>query len=108
MANNLTAHEVIQIKDALKNDSGYAALRRDVERRHEQHAMTDVPWLPDWMTRQWDKVNMNSADVMQTAQRVIADMASYARIAWKSDCNLREAATRDIEWDGETLEALDA
>ncbi len=62
-------------------------------------------WWNDW--RRADDVAAMRGDRM-TAVGAMADMASYARIARKSDCNLREAATRDIEWDGETLEALDA
>lgn len=34
----------------------------------------------------------------------MADLGSYARLALGQGCNLREAATRDIEWDGEPLE----
>lgn len=34
----------------------------------------------------------------------IGDLGSYARLALGQRCNLREAATRDIEWDGEPLE----
>lgn len=33
----------------------------------------------------------------------ISDLASYARLALAQRCSLREAATRDIEWDGEDL-----
>jgi hypothetical protein len=33
----------------------------------------------------------------------ISDLTSYARLALAQRCNLREAATRDIEWDGEDL-----
>lgn len=36
----------------------------------------------------------------------IGDLASYSRLALLQRCSLREAATRDIEWDGEPLEAL--
>lgn len=32
-----------------------------------------------------------------------ADLASYLLLALRRRCTLREAATRDIEWDGETL-----
>jgi len=31
------------------------------------------------------------------------DLCSYSRLAIQQGCNLREAATRDIEWDGECL-----
>lgn len=33
----------------------------------------------------------------------LLDLGSYARLAVRQGCNLREAATRDIEWDGECL-----
>jgi hypothetical protein len=33
----------------------------------------------------------------------LLDLGSYARLAIQQGCNLREAATRDIEWDGECL-----
>jgi len=36
----------------------------------------------------------------------ISDLASYARLALAQRCTLREAATRDIEWDGEDLPDL--
>lgn len=38
----------------------------------------------------------------------VVDLGSYARLALQQGCNMREAATRDIEWDGEPMEALDA
>jgi hypothetical protein len=36
----------------------------------------------------------------------LVDIAAYAGIALKRGCSLREAATRDIEWDGEDLPDL--
>ncbi|MFZ6734599.1 ATP-grasp domain-containing protein [Undibacterium sp. Ji42W] len=33
----------------------------------------------------------------------LADMSSFALIAWQQKCSIREAATRDIEWDGQEL-----
>jgi hypothetical protein len=33
----------------------------------------------------------------------VADMASYMRLSLRQRCTLREAATRDIEWDGQAL-----
>lgn len=36
----------------------------------------------------------------------LLDLASCARLAWRDRCSLRQAATCDIEWDGERLEAL--
>jgi len=36
----------------------------------------------------------------------LLDLGSYARLALAQGCNLREAATRDIEWDGECLRPI--
>lgn len=36
----------------------------------------------------------------------LLDMASYTRLALRDRCSLRQAATRDTEWDGERLDAL--
>lgn len=36
----------------------------------------------------------------------VLDLCSFARLARTQGCNLREAATRDIEWDGEALGPL--
>jgi hypothetical protein len=33
----------------------------------------------------------------------LADVAAYARLALRQRCSLREAATRDIEWDGQPI-----
>ncbi|MFZ6874983.1 ATP-grasp domain-containing protein [Undibacterium sp. Di27W] len=33
----------------------------------------------------------------------LADMGSFALMAWQQKCTMREAATRDIEWDGQEL-----
>jgi len=34
----------------------------------------------------------------------LADLAAYERLAARQRCSLREASTRDIEWDGEALD----
>ena len=36
----------------------------------------------------------------------VLDLVSYARLALAQRCNMREAATQDIEWDGQTLPDL--
>lgn len=36
----------------------------------------------------------------------LADISAYTRLALTQDCNLRQAATRDIEWDGQELVAV--
>ena len=62
-------------------------------------------WHDDW--RRADDVAAVRGDRLPAAG-ALADMASFARIAWRGRCSLREASTRDIEWDDEALEALDA
>lgn len=59
-------------------------------------------WLRD--VRRADDVVSVPGDRLPPMAGAVADLASYARIAWRRRCNLREAATRDIEWDGEPLE----
>ena len=39
----------------------------------------------------------------RTLAGAMLDLGSYSRIALTQGCNLREASTRDIEWDGEEL-----
>ncbi|WP_233836560.1 ATP-grasp domain-containing protein [Paraburkholderia sp. ZP32-5] len=59
--------------------------------------------------RRWSRDYRNAADVIGVPddRRPIAgaliDLMSYARLALAQRCNMREAATRDIEWDGEAL-----
>lgn len=38
----------------------------------------------------------------------LGDLCSYARLALRQRCSLRQAATGDIEWDGEPLQSLEA
>jgi hypothetical protein len=57
-------------------------------------------WLRDW--RRATDVLADLADLAPTIGG-IADMGSYARIALRQHRSLREAATNDIEWDGEAL-----
>lgn len=57
-------------------------------------------WRDDWRT---------AADVLTVPGDraplwgAVSDMAAYARLALRQRCNLRQAATQDIEWDGEAL-----
>jgi len=60
-------------------------------------------WREDW--RGADDVISVAGDRL-TPLGSLVDLASYARLALRQGCNLREAATRDIEWDGEPLPAL--
>ena len=76
MAETLTKDDVLDLVNQLENDSGMKALRDDVRRRQEQHAMTDVPWLPDHLTRGITAV-MPSSEPAYLAQVLGADMSSY-------------------------------
>lgn len=60
-------------------------------------------WRADWQRA--DDVLSREGDHAPVAGGV-ADIASYARLAWQGRRTLREAATRDIEWDGEALAAV--
>ncbi len=60
--------------------------------------------LPQWRA-DWNR----AADVISVAgDRAplvggVRDLGSYVRLAMQRRCSVREAATRDIEWDGEAL-----
>jgi hypothetical protein len=62
--------------------------------------------------RQWRRDFQAARDVLTTDGDTrpllggLLDMASYAKLAFQQGCTMREAATRDIEWDGECLEPL--
>lgn len=57
-------------------------------------------WWRDW--RRADDVVTAPGDA-GPLPGALADLGSYARLARRQGCSLREAATRDIEWDGEPL-----
>ena len=65
--------------------------------------------LPQWQ-RDWKRAD----DVVSVpGDRLplggaLADLGAYAALALRQQCNLREAATRDIEWDGEPMPVVDA
>lgn len=59
-------------------------------------------WRADWARA--DDVLARPGDRAPVAG-AIADMAAFARVAWQRGCSLREASTRDIEWDGEPMPA---
>jgi hypothetical protein len=68
---------------------------------YEAMAKSDLPrWWHDYrrardvITRPGDRAPLAGA---------LLDLGSYARLAIQQGCNLRQAATRDIEWDGECL-----
>lgn len=56
--------------------------------RHDWHAATDVLTAPGDRAPLWGGLH---------------DLAAYARLALAQRCNMREAATQDIEWDGQEL-----
>jgi len=59
--------------------------------------------------RRWAHDYRRASDVIGTPgdrgplAGAIRDLASYARLALAQRCNMREAATQDIEWDGQEL-----
>ena len=59
--------------------------------------------------RRWAHDYRRASDVISTPHDrgplagAIRDLASYARLALAQRCNMREAATQDIEWDGQEL-----
>jgi glutathione synthase/RimK-type ligase-like ATP-grasp enzyme len=59
--------------------------------------------------RRWARDYRAASDVIGTPgdrgpiAGAIRDLASYARLALVQRCNMREAATQDIEWDGQEL-----
>ncbi len=61
-------------------------------------------WADDW--RRADDVISVAGDRLIPIGSLV-DMAAYGRLALRQGCTLREAATRDIEWDGEPLQALE-
>lgn len=62
-----------------------------------------VQWRADWK-RADDVISVTGDRAPQAG--AMADLASYVRLAMQRRCSVREAATRDIEWDGETLPAV--
>jgi len=62
-------------------------------------------WFEDW--RRADDVIQVPGDRLPMIGS-IGDLVSFTQLALRRRCNLREASTLDIRWDGEPLEALDA
>lgn len=71
--------------------------------RHAWRRGRMAQWRVDWL-RATDVIATNG-DVAPLAG-ALADLAGNAALALRAGCGLREAATRDIEWDGEALEAI--
>jgi hypothetical protein len=65
--------------------------------------------LANGRVRAWHRDFLAADDVIGVAgdraplAGAAADMGSYLLLSLRQRCTLREAATRDIEWDGETL-----
>ncbi len=76
MISDLSDQDVISEVSALEQDPQGRDLRLDVLRRRRQHAMTDIPWLPDHLTRGVTAV-MPSVEPAYLAQTIGADMSSY-------------------------------
>lgn len=74
---DLNAFEVIQYVTALRDDQQLSRLRQDIDLRLRQHAMTDVPWVPDWLTAAGKTLVMNSPRIPELARQINAVMASY-------------------------------
>lgn len=59
--------------------------------------------------RRWSRDYRHAADVIgvpgdrRPVAGALTDLMAYARLALAQRCNMREAATRDIEWDGDPL-----
>src|SRR3990167_8362135 len=64
---DLNAFEVIQYVTALRDDQQLSRLRQDIDLRLRQHAMTDVPWVPDWLTAAGKTLVMNSPRIPELA-----------------------------------------
>jgi len=65
--------------------------------------------LPQWQ-RDWKRADdvVSVPGDRSPLGGALADLGSYAALALRQQCNLREAATRDIEWDGEPMPVVDA
>ena len=63
---------------------------------------TFAQWRADWARA--DDVLARPGDRVPFAGALV-DMGAFARLALRRGCSLREASTRDIEWDGEPLPA---
>ena len=57
-------------------------------------------WVRDY--RRADDV-IGVAGDRRSVGGAVLDLVSYARLAYAQRCSMREAATRDIEWDGQAL-----
>lgn len=73
----LSATEIIDIVNTLKNNASQQRLRQDIVTRLRQHAMTDVPWMPDYLLAAGKSVIMNSPRIAELARQINAVMASY-------------------------------
>jgi hypothetical protein len=74
-----------------------AGLAQSLRDRKVAAWLNDVRAASDVLTMAGDRQPLFGA---------IWDIGSFARLAIKNKCTLREAATQDIEWDGQELAAL--
>ena len=76
MARNLNAAQVLEAVKQLRDDPAMSALRRKIQRRHDQHEGVDDPLMPDHMT-QTGAAYINSMRPAHLMQTLAAFMASY-------------------------------
>jgi hypothetical protein len=74
-----------------------AGLAQAVQSRKIGHWWKDFQTATDVLASNGDRMPLLGA---------LRDVASFGRLAIKNKCSMREAATRDIEWDGQELVAL--
>lgn len=77
-----------------------APLMLSVGLRDAMRADTLTEWRADWR-RATDVISV--AGDRAPLAGAVGDLGSYVRLAMQRGCSVREAATRDIEWDGEAL-----
>jgi len=70
---------------------------------HAKSSGTLSQWHADW--RRADDVLVRSGDALPCLGSLV-DIGSYARLAIQHGHTLREATSRDIEWDGQELAAV--
>lgn len=73
----LSSNEIVDIVETLRADPAQTALRADVRIRLEQHAMTDIPYVPDFLLRSGKVQLMNSPRIADTARQINAVMSGY-------------------------------
>ena len=72
------AKDILGIIEAMKHDQDILDLHSDIRLRMSQHAMTDVPWVPDYLMAAGKIVTMNSPRIATLAMQIGGVMSSYA------------------------------